>query len=242
MNQGRWHQQSTRVGVGPLWPQYGQIAFQNVSVRYRSDLPLVLRDFTLTVRPGEKVGIRGRTGAGKSTLFLALLRMVEFTGAIVIDGVDIAHVHRRRLRRSVAVIPQDPVMFSGTIRSNLDPFGQHSTRRLKAVLSRCCLLDRFSSLGAEVEERGRNLSAGERQLLCLGRALLRGCRILCIDEATANVDARTDELVQQTLRENFRECTVLTIAHRTNTLQHCDRIITIANGRLDEINVPEPGL
>lgn len=219
----------------PNWPLSGEIIFNNVYVRYKEDSEDALKDFSLVISAGENIGIQGRTGAGKSTLFRALLRMNEFSGQISIDGVDIKHLPRRSLRQAVGVIPQEPVMFSGTIRSNLDPFSLHDDTILWGVLKKCCLSDRIQSLDAAVEEQGRNLSSGERQLICLGRALLRGSRILCIDEATANVDRTTDVLIQAALRNNFADCTVLTIAHRTETLAHCDRIITIDHGRIKKI-------
>eukprot|EP00123_Amoebidium_parasiticum_P018424 comp24199_c0_seq1/m.44437 comp24199_c0_seq1/g.44437 ORF comp24199_c0_seq1/g.44437 comp24199_c0_seq1/m.44437 type:complete len:1466 (-) comp24199_c0_seq1:528-4925(-) len=227
----------------PSWPTQGTVAFNKYSTRYRPGLDLVLKDINCDIRPGEKVGIVGRTGAGKSSLSLALFRLIEAAqGAIVIDGINIASMGLEDLRSHLTIIPQDPVLFSGTIRSNLDPFGQYDDHALWSVLDQCHLATyvRQQELGLEcvVAENGENLSVGQRQLLCLGRALLRKTKILVLDEATAAVDLETDECIQTTIREQFADCTVLTIAHRLTTIMDCDRVMVLSDGRVVEFDSP----
>uniref|UniRef100_A0A4W6DUI8 ATP-binding cassette, sub-family C (CFTR/MRP), member 10 n=1 Tax=Lates calcarifer TaxID=8187 RepID=A0A4W6DUI8_LATCA len=216
--------------------------FRGVVLAYRDGLPNALDGVSLVVRPGEKVGIVGRTGSGKSTLFLALFRMVELKqGQILLDGLDISSVGLGQLRSRLAIIPQDPFLFSGTIRENLDPCGRHQDWQLLDVLDQCHLsavVDRMGGLDAEVGERGKSFSVGQRQLLCLARALLTQAKVLCIDEATASVDQKTDQLLQQTIREKFQDKTVLTIAHRINTIMDCDRVLVMQGGKVVEFDTP----
>ena len=195
----------------------------------------------MTIRPGEKVGIVGRTGSGKSTIINALLRITELSaGSILIDGVEIRDIFVKSLRAEVTVIDQEPVLVEGSFRENVDMLGQHSDEELKGVLAECNLwavIERRGGLAAKVERNG--LSAGEKQLLCICRALLRRSRIVLIDEATANIDARNDELVQRILAEKFRDVTVITIAHRLTTLKHYDKIMVMEAGRLAEYGTPD---
>lgn len=192
----------------------------------------------------KKIGIVGRTGAGKSTFSLVLFRMVEpRKGQIFIDGVDICTVPLNRLRRSLAIIPQDPVLFAGTVRYNLDPFSEHKEEDIWKVLEKVHLANTVKQLPDQlnfmVVDNGQNFSVGERQLLCIGRALMRNSKILVLDEATAAVDIQTDELIQKTIRESFVDRTVITIAHRLNTVIDSNKIMFLDKGELKEFDEPD---
>ncbi|RVW98547.1 ABC transporter C family member 2 [Vitis vinifera] len=228
----------------PAWPSSGSIKFEDVVLRYRPELPPVLHGLSFTISPSDKVGIVGRTGAGKSSMLNALFRIVELErGRILIDDCDISKFGLRDLRKVLGIIPQSPVLFSGTVRFNLDPFNEHNDADLWEALERAHLKDviRRNSLGldAEVSEAGENFSVGQRQLLSLARALLRRSKILVLDEATAAVDVRTDALIQKTIREEFKSCTMLIIAHRLNTIIDCDRVLLLDAGRVLEYDTPE---
>ncbi|XP_068607504.1 ATP-binding cassette sub-family C member 10 [Brachionichthys hirsutus] len=224
------------------WPEQGWLEFRSVVLAYREGFPNALDSVSLVVRPGEKVGIVGRTGSGKSTLFLALFRMVELNqGQILLDGLDISAVGLAQLRSRLAIIPQDPFLFSGTIRDNLDPCGQRPEQQLLDVVDQChlrSLIDLMGGLDAEVGERGKHFSVGQRQLLCLARALLIRAKLLCIDEATASVDQKTDKLLQQTIRKKFQDRTILTVAHRINTIMDYDRVLVMHGGKVVEFDTP----
>ncbi|XP_063224666.1 ATP-binding cassette sub-family C member 4-like isoform X2 [Bacillus rossius redtenbacheri] len=223
------------------WPSEGKIEFEHVYFKYAESTSHVLIDINATVNPKEKVGIVGRTGAGKSSLVSALLRTALVEGSIRIDGLDTKDVNLCELRGRLSVIPQDPVLFRGTLRSNLDPFARFPDDQLWAVLRQVGLQDASDEvLGLEtrVHEGGGNLSVGQRQLVCLARAILRGSSVLLLDEATANVDTRTDKILQTAIREQFAKCTVLTVAHRLNTIMDCDRLMVINAGRLVEWGEP----
>ncbi|KAK1938117.1 ABC transporter C family member 3 [Phytophthora citrophthora] len=225
------------------WPVRGTIRFDQLCLRYRPELPLVLKGVNLEVAAGEKVGICGRTGAGKSSLMIALFRICDFdSGRVLIDDVDIATINLRELRRSLAIIPQDPVLFSGPLRENLDPFHEYSDERIWHVLKQVHMADSLRRWGAgldfEVAEGGDNLSVGQRQLICIGRALLKDSKVVVLDEATANVDTATDALIQTTIQETFKDKTVLIIAHRINTIMHCDKIAVMDAGRVAEFDSP----
>ncbi|XP_020554194.1 ABC transporter C family member 12-like isoform X1 [Sesamum indicum] len=228
----------------PGWPASGLIKFEDVVLRYRPGLPPVLRGLSFTIYPHQNVGIVGRTGAGKSSMINALFRIVELErGRILIDDFDIAKFGLTDLRKVLSIIPQSPVLFSGSIRFNLDPFGEHNDPDLWEALERAHLKDviRRSAFGldAEVLEGGENFSVGQRQLLSLARALLRRSKILVLDEATAAVDVSTDALIQKTIREEFKSCTMLTIAHRLNTIIDSDQILVLNSGQVIEYNTPK---
>uniref|UniRef100_A0A8C1T266 Si:ch211-221f10.2 n=1 Tax=Cyprinus carpio TaxID=7962 RepID=A0A8C1T266_CYPCA len=219
------------------WPEEGRITFQNVEMRYRDDLPLVLKNLSFSVLPEETVGIVGRTGSGKSSLGVALFRLVELSrGSIIIDGVNIAHIGLEDLRSKLSVIPQEPVLFIGTVRSNLDPWDQYTDAQIWEALEKTHIKDMVSrlpnSLHSEVTDNGENFSVGERQLLCVARALLRHSKILLLDEATAAIDTETDRLIQDTIRSSFSGCSTLVIAHRLNTVLNCDRIMVLDQGQV----------
>lgn len=219
------------------------VEFLNCDMRYRKDLDLSLRNVSLTLRPGEKVGVIGRTGAGKSSLTMALLRMVEISnGTILFDGRDAQKMPLEELRKEITIIPQDPVLFSGDIRKNLDPLYEYHDEELWRVLQESGLADFVESqedgLALSVSENGSNLSVGQRQLLCLGRALLRHTRLLVLDEATASLDPESDQRIQRMLKENFRHCTILCIAHRLDTIAHFDKIVVMERGSVAEEGSP----
>ncbi|XP_035377481.1 multidrug resistance-associated protein 5 isoform X1 [Electrophorus electricus] len=229
--------------TAPGWPQRGAVAFRNVEMRYRPELPLVLKNLSFSILPEETVGIVGRTGSGKSSLGVALFRLVELSGgSIVVDGVNIAHVGLEHLRSKLSVIPQEPVLFVGTVRSNLDPWGQYTDAQVWEALEKTYIKDMVSqlpnSLHSEVLENGENFSVGERQLLCVARALLRRSKILLLDEATAAIDTETDRLLQETLRSSFEACTTLVVAHRLNTVLSCDRVLVLDQGQILEFDSP----
>ncbi|XP_075225132.1 ATP-binding cassette sub-family C member 5-like isoform X2 [Lycorma delicatula] len=225
------------------WPNHGSIRFQNVCLQYRPGLPLVLKNISFRINAGEKIGIVGRTGSGKSSLTVALFRLVELcNGSIKIDNVDISTLDLELLRSQLSIIPQDPVLFTGTVRTNLDPFGNSNDAKLWEILEKTHLKERVKAgtagLDTKVGFSGDSLSVGERQLLCLARALLRKSKILILDEATAAVDPETEAAVQETIRKEFQNCTVLTIAHRLATITSCDRIILMDHGQVAELDRP----
>uniref|UniRef100_A0AAX7U300 ABC-type glutathione-S-conjugate transporter n=1 Tax=Astatotilapia calliptera TaxID=8154 RepID=A0AAX7U300_ASTCA len=225
------------------WPQNGTIEFQDYGLQYRKGLELALKGITLHIHEREKVGIVGRTGAGKSSLALGIFRILEAAkGKIFIDGVDIADIGLHDLRSRITIIPQDPVLFSGSLRMNLDPFDTYTDEEVWSSLELAHLKNFVSNLpdklNHECTEGGENLSLGQRQLVCLARALLRKTKILVLDEATAAVDLETDTLIQSTIRTQFEDCTVLTIAHRLNTIMDYTRVIVMDRGHISEMDSP----
>lgn len=225
------------------WPTEGKVVAKNLSMGYR-DGPSVLKGLTFDLQPAEKVGICGRTGSGKSSLMVALFRIEDLScGSVVIDGIDCRDVPLRVLRSRLGIIPQDPVMFSASVRYNLDPFNNHTDEDVWGVLEsvdmNTVVFSLPGKLDEEVAEGGENFSAGQRQLLCIARALLRKPKILVLDEATASVDNETDGLIQSMIKDRFKDCTVLTIAHRLHTIVDCDRIMVLANGYMGELGSPE---
>ncbi|KAL5577348.1 hypothetical protein UlMin_019047 [Ulmus minor] len=226
------------------WPLSGSIKFEGVVLRYRPGLPPVLHGLSFTISPCEKVGIVGRTGAGKSSMLNALFRIVEMEkGRILIDGCDISKFGLTDLRKVLSIIPQSPVLFSGSVRFNLDPFNEHNDADLWEALERAHLKEVIRrnpfGLDAEVLEGGENFSVGQRQLISLARALLRRSKILVLDEATSAVDVGTDALIQKTIRDEFKSCTMLIIAHRLNTIIDSDRILVLDAGQVAEYDAPE---
>ncbi|XP_077285786.1 multidrug-Resistance like Protein 1 isoform X3 [Arctopsyche grandis] len=226
------------------WPLEGQVTIEKLVMRYRSTTEPVLHGVSCEVKSGEKIGIVGRTGAGKSTLTLALFRIVEpHSGRILIDGIDISKLGLHALRSRLTIIPQDPVLFSGSLRTNLDPFDIYSDDAVWRALEHAHLKAFVKGLAAglnhTISEGGENLSVGQRQLVCLARALLRKTRLLILDEATAAVDLETDDLIQRTIRTEFASCTVLTIAHRLNTIMDSNRVLVLDKGNLAEFDSPE---
>ncbi|OJD26430.1 hypothetical protein ACJ73_02192 [Blastomyces percursus] len=226
------------------WPSQGGVQFEDYSTRYRAGLDLVLKNINLQIKPHEKIGVVGRTGAGKSSLTLALFRIIEGTsGSISIDGLDISSIGLFDLRGRLAIIPQDAALFEGSVRDNLDPRHAHDDTELWSVLGHARLKDHISSLpgqlDAQIHEGGSNLSQGQRQLISLARALLTPSNILVLDEATAAVDVETDALLQQMLRSSiFRDRTIITIAHRINTILDSDRIVVLDHGTVAEFDTP----
>ncbi|KAF9074671.1 ABC protein [Rhodocollybia butyracea] len=236
------------------WPRHGSVQFKDVSMSYRPGLPPVLHGLNLSINGGEKIGIVGRTGAGKSSLTLCMLRIVEFTGLIQIDDVNIAEIGLKDLRTKIAIIPQEPILFSGTVRSTLDPFASYDDARLWDALRRSSLMndERLSSdletdieddngkitLDTIVEPEGANLSLGQRSLLSLARALVKDSRVVILDEATASVDLETDRRIQDTIRSEFKDRTLLCIAHRLRTIIGYDRILVMDAGQIAEFETP----
>ncbi|XP_030190196.1 canalicular multispecific organic anion transporter 1 isoform X3 [Lynx canadensis] len=227
----------------PGWPSKGEIQFNNYQLRYRPELDLILKGITCDIKSMEKVGVVGRTGAGKSSLTNALFRILEAAGGqIIIDGVDIASIGLHDLREKLTIIPQDPILFSGSLRMNLDPFNNHSDEEIWKALELAHLKSFVAGLqlglSHKVTEAGDNLSIGQRQLLCLARALLRKSKILIMDEATAAVDVETDHLIQTTIQKEFSHSTTITIAHRLHTIMDSDKIMVLDNGKIVEYGTP----
>ncbi|KAL7298327.1 hypothetical protein TKK_0008673 [Trichogramma kaykai] len=220
------------------WPTNGDVEFSKVCLRYGKEKEPVLKNVNFIVEAGWKVGIVGRTGAGKSSLVSAIFRLTEYEGRILIDGLDTSKIGLTDLRKRISIIPQEPMLFSASLRANLDPFDEHDDAELWSALQSVELNRLFVSLDQSIEPGGGNLSAGQRQLLCLARAVLRRNRIIVLDEATASVDPATDELIQSTIRSKFRDRTVLTIAHRLNTIMDNDKILVMDNGRVVEYDHP----
>ncbi|KAL2613213.1 hypothetical protein R1flu_024905 [Riccia fluitans] len=226
------------------WPDEGKIVLDKLQFRYRANAPLVLKGVSCVIEAREKVGVVGRTGSGKSTLVQALFRLVEPAGGrILIDGLDITTVGLSDLRSRLNVIPQEPAVFEGSLRSNLDPFDKHTDHEIWKALEKCHLADAVRSkrekLNATVSQGGDNWSVGERQLLCLGRALLTRAKILVLDEATASVDINTDTIIQRTIREHFGNCTLISVAHRIPSVIDADRVLVLDAGYLKENASPE---
>lgn len=225
------------------WPTRGEIEFKDVEMRYRDGLPLVLNGLSFRIKGGEKVGIVGRTGAGKSSLLTALLQLSEIEGGrIQIDAVDISKIGVTDLRSRLSIIPQDPTIFDGNIRHNVDPFGTHTDDQIWEALRRVHLYDAVSQLpggiDSELADEGANFSLGQRQLMCVARAILRKSKILLLDEASSSIDLETDYLLQKTLRDEFADCTTITIAHRIATIMDSDRVMVLEAGRLAEFDSP----
>jgi len=227
------------------WPSaHGSLVLKDVNVRYAPHLPLVLRNFSVEIQAQEKVGIVGRTGSGKSTLMSLLLRLLDpETGTVLLDGMPLTTVGLALLRCRVTIVPQDPMLFAGDLRRNLDPVGSLSDAQIMDGVCRCGLKDLVNGieggLMGVVAEGGSNFSVGERQVLCLARALLRDTRVLCLDEATANVDPTNDAKIQHVIRTELAKCMVLTIAHRLHTVMTADRVMVLDQGQLVQFDAPK---
>ncbi|CAG8727207.1 6738_t:CDS:2, partial [Racocetra persica] len=251
----------------PGWPSRGEIHIKNLEIKYGLDSPLVLKGISVDIMAGEKIGIVGRTGCGKSTLAMSFFRFIEATsGSIVIDDVDINTIGLKDLRSNITIIPQDPILFNGTIRSNLDPFNEHSDLKLWNALRRVHLIKNSNSTSEKkepeeskvihstsdqknnkqepitleplVEENGSNFSQGQQQLIATARALVRNSKLIIMDEATASIDFKTDHLIQTTIREEFKDSTIITIAHRLRTIVDYDRILVMDAGNVVEFDIP----
>ncbi|KAI3867586.1 hypothetical protein MKX03_010105 [Papaver bracteatum] len=227
----------------PEWPTHGSVHLKQLQIRYRPNTPLILKGITLSIQGGEKVGVVGRTGSGKSTLIQAFFRVMEPSGGtIIIDGIDICKLGLHDLRSRYGIIPQEPVLFEGTVRSNIDPIGTYSDDEIWKSLERCQLKEvvagKPDKLDSLVVDSGDNWSVGQRQLLCLGRVMLKKSRILFMDEATASVDSQTDGVIQRIIREDFSACTIISIAHRIPTVMDCDRVLVIDAGHAKEFDSP----
>jgi len=225
------------------WPEQGRVQVKNLDLVYYEGGPDILKDVNFSVDSQEKIGIVARTGAGKSSLVSALFRMPQPTGKVIIDDVDIGKINIQSARRAMSAITQNPILFTGSLRMNLDPFEKYADQELWGALEEASLktmVENLSNqLSEEIKECGANFSVGERQLLCLARALLRRSKIIIMDEATANVDYKTDQLIQETIRTKFKHCTVITIAHRLNTIIDYDRVLVLENGQVVEYDKPE---
>ncbi|KAJ8643276.1 hypothetical protein MRB53_005024 [Persea americana] len=227
----------------PSWPSEGRIDLHDLKIKYRPNAPLVLKGITCTFQAGNRVGVVGRTGSGKTTLISALFRLVEpIGGRILIDGLDICSMGLKDLRMKLSIIPQEPALFRGSVRSNLDPLGLYSDHEIWKALEKCQLAATIRNipnlLDSSVSDDGENWSAGQRQLFCLGRVLLRRNRILVLDEATASIDSATDAVLQRVIRQEFANCTVITVAHRVPTVTDSDMVMVLSYGKLIEYDRP----
>lgn len=228
----------------PNWPQYGFIKIKNLKCRYDEALGDVLQDLTFDICAGHKIGVCGRTGSGKSSFGLAMLRMLPIReGTITIDGININEVSLGKLRDSITIIPQEPILFEGTIRQNLDISGKKTDEQLWTALEIALVKDAVSDmpdgLDTKIVDEGDNVSKGQRQLICFARAFLRNTRIFILDEATAALDADTDQRIQRVISDRFKQCTVITVAHRVNTIVDSDMILGLENGKIVEYDTPQ---
>lgn len=220
------------------WPKSGSLEFRDFSVRYRPDLPEVLKQITFTLNSGQKLGILGRTGAGKSTLISSVFKYFEeFEGDLLYDGVSIRDIDLQQLRAAITIIPQDPVLLNGSVQKNLDPGSRYSSSDCEQVLKEVGLWEKVVTQGGldyQIDGGGANLSQGEKQLICFGRALLQKSKLILMDEATASIDSQTEETMQLLIKEKFKGCTILMIAHRLHTVLICDQILILESGKIQE--------
>jgi ATP-binding cassette, subfamily C (CFTR/MRP), member 1 len=222
----------THSHPGESWPKDGIIKFDNICLRYRPETELVLRNLSFDIDSKQKVGVVGRTGAGKSTVCLALCRIIECeSGKIIIDGIDISQVDLSFLRSMITIIPQDPILFEGSLRFNLDPENKCQESDIQRIVSKANLQELWDE-DKEIAQNGENLSSGEKQLICICRAILRKTKIILMDEATSNIDIKTEEIIQKLITDEFKESTVITIAHRLNTIMNSDKVLILEQGQL----------
>jgi len=233
------------------WPSDGRVVFNNFSPKYRDDCDLALNNINLEINSGEKIGIVGRTGSGKSSLVLALFRIIEaFGGKIEIDGENLRDIPLKKIRRSLSIVPQEPFLLEGTLKTNLDPLNLYSDNEIDEVLKNVKLYEMLehnntnqntviNGINTEIKEYGNNLSFGCRQLLCVARAILRKSKIILLDEATSSVDQKTEDIITNAVDNMFKDSTVITIAHRINTVKSCDRVIIMDQGEIVEIGKPD---
>ncbi|KAJ8955575.1 hypothetical protein NQ318_001405 [Aromia moschata] len=227
------------VGSRPRdWPTRGKIKYENVSLLYRKSATRVLKDISFTVEPGQKIGIIGRTGAGKTSIISTLFRLYSFEGKITIDDIDITEISLEYLRNKISIIPQDPILFTGTIRSNIDPKGFYTDVEIWSAIEKVTLSRSIASLDSKVSDSGSHFSAGQRQLLCLARAIINNNNIIVLDEATANMDDDTGVLIHEKIEQNFSSCTIITVAHRLCSVLKSDKIMVIEDGRIMEYDRP----
>ena len=220
----------------------GKINFNNYSVKYRPDTPLILKNINLEIKPGEKIGVCGRTGSGKSTMLLCLFRILEANqGQILIDDIDISQIGLEILRQSLTIIPQEPILLEGNIRDNIDPSKTFNDTEILKILREVGLTDFMvdKTLDYKIEENGNNISVGEKQLICIARAMLKKTKIILMDEATANIDYRTEAALKKNIHEDMEESTVMTIAHRIKTIINYDKILVLKEGEIEEFDTPE---
>lgn len=229
-------QEDTTGGAINDWPKDGSVKYQGVSLSYISGTK-VLKNISFSVNPGEKIGIVGRTGAGKSSIMSTLFRLYKYEGKIIIDGIDIASVSVNFLRKNISIIPQDPVIFEGSVRDNLDPHHLYTDKELWDVLEKVRMKDLIPNLNEDV--LSLSLSSGQKQLLSMARAVIRRNKIVVLDEATANMDEESDLLVHNLIQEHFTDCTVIMIAHRLSTILHCDKVMVMDNGNVAEFDDPK---
>ena len=220
-------------------------------MKYRKECDLALKNINIELNPGEKIGVIGRTGSGKSSLTLSLFRIIEaFEGKIVIDGYDIHDVPLKKLRRSISIVPQEPFLLEGTLKTNLDPLNLYSESEIDDILNNVKLYEMLehdkankdtvlNGINTEIKEYGNNLSFGCRQLLCVARAILRKSKVIILDEATSSVDQKTEDIITNAVDNMFKDSTVITIAHRISTVKSCDRVIVMDDGQIIEVGKPD---
>ena len=226
------------------WPNLGKIKFENYSMKYRPNCALSLNDINIEINSGEKIGIVGRTGSGKSSLTLSLFRIVEaLNGKIEIDNLDISKIPLKKLRRNISIVPQEPFLLEGTIKTNIDPLNLYTNEEIMNVLEKLNLFEMLKNenkidkdINTKIKEYGNNMSFGCRQLLCFARAILRKSKIIILDEATSAVDQKTEEIITKAIDELFKDSTVITIAHRINTVKKCDKIAVMDQGKIVEFD------
>ena len=225
------------------WPNIGKMIFKDLSVKYRPDTEIVLKNINFEISPGEKVGICGRTGSGKSTLCLSIFRLIEpYTGTIFIDDIDIQKIGLDLLRKSLTYIPQEPILMEGSLKFNIDPFDYSNNEEIIQILKKIGFEyneDDNKILERHIEVNGNNLSIGEKQLICIARAVLKKTKILIMDEATANIDVKTEEKIQKIINDTFNDCTIITIAHRIKTILNYDKILVLESGKIIEFDSPK---